>query len=156
MITYHIGPWFIVAYQFWLIVAVLCVIIEIMPPPTHFFFLCLAFGALASALAAFFTSLAWLPWAVFPVVAVGLTPLLIPLAKFLFTPKPHASNVDAMLGQRALVVEPVEPKRPGVVKILGESWRAVSEKDRFEKDQWVHISRVEGASVVIVSLPDGR
>jgi len=77
---------------------------------------------------------------------------MIPLAKFLFTPKPHASNVDALLGQKALVVEPIDAKRAGTVKIGGEKWRAVSELDHFEKDQWVEIERVEGASVVIRRL----
>jgi membrane protein implicated in regulation of membrane protease activity len=96
-----------------------------------------------------FFSAAWLPWLVFAVVSVALTPLMIPLAKFLFTPKPHPSNVDALLGKKALVMEAVGPKGPGVVKIQGETWRALSEQDHFEKDQWVEIEKVEGASVIV-------
>ena len=54
---------------------------------------------------------------------------MIPLARFLFTPKPHASNVDALIGQKALVMEAVDPKqRRDVVKVGGENWRAVSRK----------------------------
>ena len=74
---------------------------------------------------------------------------MIPLAKFLFTPKPHASNVDALIGQKALVTEAIGDKTPGVVKVHGESWRAVSEKDDFAKDQWVEVIKVEGASVIV-------
>ena len=136
-------------YKYWLIGCVAFVILEILPPPTHFFFVCMAFGALGGAIAAVFSTLAWLPWVVFAVVSVALTPLMIPLAKFLFTPKPHASNVDALIGQKALVTEPVDANKPGVVKIHGESWRAVSQQDRFEKDDWVKIEKVEGASVII-------
>jgi membrane protein implicated in regulation of membrane protease activity len=136
-------------YKYWLIACVAFVILEILPPPTHFFFVCMAFGALGASIAALFSSSVWLPWVVFAVMSVALTPLMIPLAKFLFTPKPHASNVDALLGQKALVTGAIYANTPGTVKIHGESWRAVSEGDTFEKDQWVEINRVEGASVIV-------
>jgi membrane protein implicated in regulation of membrane protease activity len=140
------------SYKYWLAACVVFIIFEIAPPPTHFYFVCLAFGALGGAIAAVFSSIVWLPWVVFAVVSVALTPLMIPLAKFLFTPKPHASNVDALLGQKALVIEAIAPHVPGVVKIQGEKWRAVSEMGQFEKDQWVEIAKVEGASVIIRRL----
>src|ERR1700689_809547 len=73
-------------YKYWLIGCVAFVILEILPPPTHFFFVCMAFGALGASIAALFSSIVWLPWAVFAVVSVALPPLMIPLAKFLFTP----------------------------------------------------------------------
>jgi membrane protein implicated in regulation of membrane protease activity len=134
-------------YKYWLIATVVFVILEILPPPTHFFFLCLAFGALAAAIAAVFSAPAWVPWIVFAIVSVALTPLLIPLARFLFTHKLHPSNVDAVIGQKALVVEAIDPRSPGTVKIGGETWRAVSETERFEKDVWVQIEKVDGTSV---------
>jgi len=140
------------SYQYWLIGCVAFIILEILPPPTHFFFVCMAFGALGAAIAALFSTLVWLPWVVFAVTSVALTPLMIPLAKFLFTPKPHASNVDALLGQKALVTQAVHPSVPGVVKISGENWRAVSKTGDFEKDEWVEIEKVEGASVIIRRL----
>jgi len=136
-------------YKYWLIACVAFVILEILPPPTHFFFVCMAFGALGGAIAAVFSTITWLPWVVFAVVSVALTPLMIPLAKFLFTPKPHASNVDALIGKKALVTEDIGPKSSGVVKVQGESWRALSEKDEFKKDEWVEIVKIEGASVII-------
>jgi len=136
-------------YKYWLIACVAFVILEILPPPTHFFFVCMAFGALGASIAALFSGSVWLPWVVFALVSVALTPLMIPLARFLFTPKPHPSNVDALLGQKALVTGAIRPNMPGTVKIHGESWRAVSEGDSFEKDQWVEINRVEGASVIV-------
>src|SRR5882672_12620535 len=136
-------------YKYWLVACVVFVILEILPPPTHFFFVCMAFGALGASIAALFSTIVWLPWVVFAITSVALTPLMIPLARFLFTPKPHASNVDALIGQKALVTQAIRVQAPGVVKISGESWRAVSESDSFEKDQWVEIAKVEGASVII-------
>lgn len=134
----------------WLVVAVVCVIIEILPPPTHFFFLGLAFGALSASIAAFFSPISWLPWTVFVVTSVVLIPLLIPLAKFLFKTRPHASNTDALVGEKAFVVEPIRPGSPGTVKAGGEVWRARSEEpDSFEKDQWVRVIRVEGTHLIV-------
>ena len=141
------------SYKYWLIACVGFVILEILPPPTHFFFVCMAFGALGASVAALLSNIAWLPWVVFAVTSVALTPLMIPLARFLFTQKPHASNVDALIGQKALVTEAVGPRVPGVVKIKGESWRALSEGEAFEKDQWVEIEKVEGASVIVRRIP---
>ena len=137
------------AWKAWLVAVVVCLIIEIIPPPTHFFFLCVALGALAAAITAFYSSAVWVPWTVFFVATAALVPMLIPLARFLFTPRAHPSNVDALVGQNALVQEPIQPKSPGMVKIHGESWRAFSETETFEKDQWVRIDRVEGTHVVV-------
>jgi membrane protein implicated in regulation of membrane protease activity len=134
----------------WLIAAAVCIIVEILPPPTHFFFLCVAIGALAASIAAFFSAAVWLPWVVFAVVSVALTPMLIPLAKFLFTPKNHPSNVDAIVGEKALVLEEIHAKSAGVVKVKGETWSARSEAgDTFVKDSWVQIIKVEGTHVVV-------
>jgi membrane protein implicated in regulation of membrane protease activity len=137
------------SWKSWLIVAAVSIIIEILPPPTHFFFLCVALGALAASIAAFFTTTPWVPWAVFGVTTVALTPMLIPLAKFLFTPKAHPSNVDALIGEKALVLETIVPKTPGVVKIRGETWRAMTEGESFNKDEWTQVVRVEGTHVVV-------
>lgn len=137
-------PW-----KIWLFVAAACVIIEILPPPTHFFFLCVGFGALAASIAAFFSGIYWLPWVVFAVVTAALTPMLVPLAKFLFTPKFHPSNVDELIGQRALVLEDIQPHAPGMVKIRGETWRARADGETIPKESWVTVERVEGTHLVV-------
>ena len=135
--------------KIWLIAAAVCIVLEILPPATHFFFACVALGAIAASIASYYTAIAWVPWVVFVVISAALTPMLIPLAKFLFTPKAHASNVDALIGEKALVLEEIAPKTPGMVKVRGESWRAMTEGDSFAKDSWVQVVRVEGTHVII-------
>jgi len=138
-------------WKIWLVVAGVFLVIEILPPPTHFGALCLAFGALAASIAAFFTPTTWVPWVVFGLTSVALIPVLIPLARFLFTQKPHASNSDALIGQRALVVDSVSAKSPGMVKVRGEDWRAVTESDSdsFKENEWVEVVKIEGTHVVV-------
>jgi membrane protein implicated in regulation of membrane protease activity len=137
----------------WLILSIAFVVVEILPPPTHFFFLCLAFGALAAAVTAAYSSVAWLPWAVFAVASLALLPVLIPLAKFLFTPNEHKTNVDALIGVRALVIHPISAEKSGIVKVGGEEWRATTEKEPFAKDEWVHVHRVDGTQVTVRRNP---
>ena len=77
----------------WLIAAIVFMAIEILPPATHFSFLCLALGALAGAIASAFTPIAWVPWVAFGLSSVALLPVLVPLAKFLFArEEPPTSN----------------------------------------------------------------
>jgi membrane protein implicated in regulation of membrane protease activity len=74
----------------WLLAAIVFMAIEILPPATHFSFLCLALGALAGAIASAFTPIVWVPWVAFVIVSIALLPVLIPLAKFLFArEEPH-------------------------------------------------------------------
>jgi len=137
----------------WLIAAVVFVVIEIIPPATHFAALALSVGALAAAIAATFSTISWLPWAVFAVVSVVLMPIFIPLAKFLFS-KNHEIPVGPAAGERALVIETIAAGAPGVVKINKDEWRARSAGDEtLEKDQWVEIDRVEGMDVIVRKIP---
>jgi membrane protein implicated in regulation of membrane protease activity len=136
-------------WQMWLLAAAGGIVIEILPPPTHFFFLCVALGALAASITAFFTPVPWIPWVVFIGVTVALTPMLIPLARFLFTPKAHPSNVDELIGEKGQVLESIAPGSPGAVKVRGETWRAMSEGETFQKDEWAQIVKVDGTHVQV-------
>jgi membrane protein implicated in regulation of membrane protease activity len=133
----------------WLIAAVVFVAIEILPPATHFAFLALSVGALAASIVAAFFTPVWLPWAVFVVVSAALLPVMIPLARFLFMPKARGAQSEAAPGARALVLEPIRPSGPGIVKLGLEEWRANSESESFEKDEWVEVLRVEGTSLIV-------
>jgi len=135
--------------QQWLIVAVVFVILEIIPPATHFFFLCLAFGALAASVVAVYTTTTWISWAVFLTASLALLPVLIPLARFLFTPKEVPSNVDELTGAKAQVLETLDGNTYGRIKVRGEEWRAISEGERFEIGATVEIIRVDGTQAIV-------
>ena len=133
----------------WLLAAAIFVVVEILPPATHFVFLALAVGALFASAGAAFFRIAWLPWTVFVVVSAGLMPVLVPLAKFLFATKSRATDIPMTAGEKAVVLEPIHPATPGLVQLRGEEWRATSESDSFEKDEQVEVSRVEELYVVV-------
>ena len=66
------------------------------------------------------------------------------------------SNVDALIGKTAVVVEAIEPQRPGRVKYEGEEWRAQTDAPAtgpIEPGRNVRIVRVDGVTTFVVALP---
>jgi len=58
------------------------------------------------------------------------------------------TNVDRLIGQRAVVVKSIESHRPGQIKIEGEVWRAESDK-AIAVGQEVTIESVTGVTLKV-------
>ena len=64
-----------------------------------------------------------------------------------------STNVEALIGQEALVMQMIEGKsKPGLVKIGGESWSAISEEGRIDQDEVVRVKGVVGNKVLVEKL----
>jgi membrane protein implicated in regulation of membrane protease activity len=62
------------------------------------------------------------------------------------------SNVDAMLGRQALVIQRIAPHAPGQVKVNDEVWRAVVAPDAnaaFETGALVTVAGVDGVTLQV-------
>lgn len=136
-------------WKTWLLVAVAAVVLEVLPPATHFFFLCVAFGALAAAIVSFFAISSWPAWVVFVAVTAALTPVLIPLARFLFARRQQAFDLDALQNRKATVRETLGAKQYGTVVLDGELWRAYSESDTFQPGEDVLVSKAEKDHLIV-------
>lgn len=117
-----------VAYQIWLIVAIVLVIIELLT--AGFGVICFAVGALFSALAAFLgmDSLVW-QLLIFAVASVLCFIFLRPVVlRFLDKKsKDVKTNADALIGKTAIVSETIDPSaNQGRVAVDGDDWKAVS------------------------------
>jgi membrane protein implicated in regulation of membrane protease activity len=110
-------------WSWWLSAAVVLFIIEIITPGL-FFFACLSVGALAACLCSLLSPPPVLLWFVFIAVALISMYTIRPLAKKYFVTHQQHSNIDALIGQTALVTEAIRPPALGLVKIEGEIWRA--------------------------------
>ncbi|MBN1383890.1 MAG: NfeD family protein [Elusimicrobia bacterium] len=130
----------------WAVVAVVLVIIEIISP-TVFFFVCLAIGAIFASIATIF-HIAWLPWVVFITISFLLVVFARPLINKFVNRPGRPANVDALVGQRAYVLEEVKPTRYGRIKVEGEEWIAESPEE-ITKDTWVKITEIKGTRVVV-------
>lgn len=130
----------------WAVVAVLLFIVEILSP-TVFFFACLGLGAVfASAATVFHVS--WLNWAVFFSVSLLAIVFSRPLVNKLMNKPSRPANVDALINQKAVVLEDIRPNKFGRVKIEGEEWLAESSEE-ISKGSWVNISEVKGVRLVV-------
>ncbi len=64
-----------------------------------------------------------------------------------------STNIEALIGQEALVMQVIEGKSKwGVVKIGGETWSAISEEGRIDQDEVVRVKGVVGNKVLVEKL----
>ncbi len=64
-----------------------------------------------------------------------------------------STNIEALIGQEALVMEMIEGKSKwGLVKIGGETWSAISEEGRIDQDEVVRVKGVVGNKVLVEKL----
>ncbi|MFO7244101.1 MAG: NfeD family protein [Actinomycetes bacterium] len=115
----------------------------------EFTFAMLAVGALAAGFAALFGASLPLSIAIFAVVSAALTFFLRrPLMRKFRSEEPPVTNVDALLGKRALVVAAVTT-RQGRVKLNGEVWTARTESGEIAEDAYARVVRIEGATAIV-------
>jgi membrane protein implicated in regulation of membrane protease activity len=120
-----------------------------------FFFIMIAGGALAAALAAGFDAPVPLQVIVFALASgalvMGARP---PLKRWAQRIPSVAMNAAALVGRDAAVLETVTD-RAGLVKLNGETWtaRAAPGHTQLEVGSAVHVIRIDGATAVVASAP---
>ncbi|MBB6674768.1 NfeD family protein [Cohnella nanjingensis] len=111
-------PWTI-----WLIVGLALIILEIMS--LTFYLLCLGLGALAGALVAGLAPDSRLAsYLVAAAVAIVLTVLAKPLTRRLNKGRGFRDAIENLVGMQGVVVEAIDPGKPGIVRIGNETWSA--------------------------------
>lgn len=137
----------------WLIILVIMVIAEFatMGLATIWF----AGGALVAFIAALVG--APLPVQVVLFFAVSFVLLLFtrPLAKKQFNVKREKTNAESLLGETAVVLEPINNlAAAGLVQIRGQEWtaRAKNSSKQFAKDEVVKVIAIEGVKLIVEEL----
>ena len=132
-------------FWIWMAAAAVFVIIEYFTPTLVFLSFALA-AAISGIYAQFKPQEFYWQIGIFIIVTVIVLPLSRKFAKRITKPQPRESNVDAMIGKLAVVMQEIEPHQPGKVKFEGEIWQA-SADERIEPPAKVTIARVEGTRV---------
>ncbi len=133
-------PWML-----WMIVGLVLLIIEL--SMMSLFLLWIAIGAFVAGIVAVFVPIAWVQWLVF-----GLSSLILLIATRPFAHSVHASvttpsNVDAMIGANAMVIETIDPlKNIGRVRIGSDEWRARAD-ETIPVESWVEVTGVKGTTL---------
>lgn len=108
-------------------------------------------GAVAGLVSAILGAAVLLQFAVFLAVSAVLLALLRPVLKKYLRVKPTKLNADRLIGQEALVTEPINNlEETGAVRMNGVLWTAKSVDDTpIPAGTRVRIDRIEGAKVYV-------
>ena len=137
----------------WLLLALGLLILEL-STPVLFFFIAFACGAACAAVAAFLDfSIIFQVW----VVLISSTLCYIAIKSFFATHKTknldNKSNVEALIGQEAIVVEPISVNQPGVIRVKRELWGAIlRDGSMLQIGTVVKIVDIQGNKLVVRSL----
>ncbi|MDQ0028226.1 NfeD family protein [Arthrobacter bambusae] len=140
-------------WALWLTVFLAFAVVEMLT--LSFFFIMLGAGALAALVADLAGADLWLQIVVLCIVSLLMIAFVRPIAlKHLRKgPAEQRTNVDRLIGQSALVMEPVSATA-GLVKIGGDVWSARSAAEIIDAGQTVHVTRIDGATAVVASTTE--
>jgi membrane protein implicated in regulation of membrane protease activity len=133
----------------WLVAGFALIVAEVLT--SGFVLIMLGIGALAAAGFAALDGSIWLQVAVFAGTSVALTTLGRPVLKRRLHSVHVPTNVDALLGDKAVVLSTVDA-HGGKIKLRGEVWsaRAYDETEVLEPGQRVTVMTISGATAVVV------
>lgn len=108
-------------------------------------------GAVAGLVSAILGAAVLLQFAVFLAVSAVLLALLRPVLQKYLRVKPAKLNADRLIGQEALVTEPINNlEETGAIRMNGVLWTAKSVDDtQIPAGACVVIERIEGAKVYV-------
>ena len=137
-------------FWIWMAAAVVFLILEIAMP--GMIFVCFVAAAGATGIYAHFYPDAYY-WqiGIFVGVSLVLLPLMRRFARRITKEAPVKSNVDALIGQAALVVKEIDSDLGGQVRVGGEIWIAQAD-DKIDVDSKVRITAVSGARLHVEKI----
>ena len=139
-------------WQIWLIIAGVCLIIEIMT--TGFLVFWLAIGALISMIVSLFTDSILIQTAVFVISSAILIFATKPFVKKFAKTKDVKTNAFSIIGQNGIVTKEIDSiNAKGQVKIDGETWSAVGKDDMdIPKGTEVEVLEIKGVKAVVTPV----
>lgn len=139
-------------WQIWLVIAGVCLVIEIMT--TGFLVFWLAIGALISMLVSLFTDNILIQTAVFVISSAILIFATKPFVKKFAKTKDVKTNAFSIIGQNGIVTKEIDSiNAKGQVKIDGETWSAVGKDDMdIPKGTEVEVLEIKGVKAVVTPV----
>ena len=140
------------SWAIWLIIAGVCLVIEIMT--TGFLVFWLAIGALISMIVSLFTDSILIQTAVFVISSAILIFATKPFVKKFAKTKDVKTNAFSIIGQNGIVTKEIDSiNAKGQVKIDGETWSAVGKDDMdIPKGTEVEVLEIKGVKAVVTPV----
>lgn len=140
-------------WQIWLIIAGLCLILEI--ATVGFLAFWFAVAALITCLISLVVDSIIAQTAIFVILSALLIFLTRPLAKKIAKKDTTITNVNSIIGKKAIVKKEITNIENGQVKINGDVWTAVLDSeyhDNIPEGSTVEILNIDGVKVVVKPL----
>lgn len=132
----------------WMVVGVICILLEL-ALPTNFVLLCLGVGCLGGGVVAFLGGPLWLQVG----SALGVAVAALAVSRRLLHRQELQSRefgVMGLIGQTGWVLETVRGPLGGLVKVEGETWRAVAASTvEIAPGTMVRVTGVKGNKLVV-------
>ena len=138
--------------QIWIFLAAACFLGEMLT--TTFFLMWFGVGASVSAVLNYLGFDPLTQFIVFIVVSIILLGISRPFAQRISKSSPKKAASDRLIGKKGVVIEEISPKIPGLVKVDGDSWKAISTQT-ISSGEWVKIERIDSVKLVVKPWEDG-
>ena len=133
--------------QLWILIAAICFIGELIT--AGFFILWFGVGASVAAVLSYLGFSETTQFVPFILVSIILLALSRPFAKRITMGMPNKKAAsDRLIGEKGIVIENISLKDGGIVRISGDTWRAVSDQD-IEEGVSVLVEKIEGVKLVV-------
>ena len=133
----------------WLTFIIVALVVEL-GTPGLFYFLSFAIGAAAAAGADFLGYVLLTQCCVCLGVTLAAGFLLYSVVRKSLAIKTTPTNNDALIGQKALVLETITPERAGTAKIYGEIWLARTQNtNAISPGEMATIVGIEGCHLIV-------
>ena len=141
-----------ISWQIWLIIAGVCLTIEI--ATVGFFVFWFAIAALITALLSLFIHNIIAQATIFIIISVILIFLTKPLTDKITKKDKVSTNVNALIGQEGIVIKEINSgsNKIGQVKISGDTWSAVTTNDftnAIPVGSNVKILKIDGVNLIV-------
>jgi membrane protein implicated in regulation of membrane protease activity len=136
---------------YWILLGVVLIVLEIFTPG-FFLFLTGIAAIVTGGLSYLFPTVIWLQWAFFVVLTVlALVFLRGVLLNKVQPTESKNSNVDGLIGKKALVIRTIEPESlKGQVRIEGEIWLAqTTDGSVISEQEEVVVHGVSGTKLIV-------
>jgi membrane protein implicated in regulation of membrane protease activity len=139
------------AWQIWMIIGIVCIVIEIFDPA--FFFLSLGIAAIMTGLLSFAVKATALQIIIFAVLSFLAFLSMRKLGKKILSTPGSETNVYALKGKLGIVMKAIPEHGKGYVKIDSEEWSAIAKNNlTIELNARVSVVDVEGNKLIVERL----
>lgn len=136
------------AWQIWMIIGIICIVIEIFDPA--FFFLSLGVAAIITGLISFGVNSTALQIIIFAVLSFLAFLSMRKLGKKILSNPRSDTNVYALKGKLGLITKEIPEHGRGQVKIGGEEWSAIAKDNQhIELNSKVNVVDIEGNKLIV-------